>query len=218
MNTKLFLSILYAGCILAFIGACAPISTQDPVIPRITATPQDSDTSRSIVRQAKQTVVDAQSADLLKKDSLLLDAAILYAQAGDIANSRETLGMIIADNLGDSFFIEYSLLGLELDIARHRHTDAQQWLIQPRFAALRPTLGINFSRRILSLESDLSYGMGDLETSINKLIQLGELFNQRKILGQGSIKLIHDKIWRQLSELPFETLQKTCSILNAKYL
>ena len=209
MNTKLFLSILYAGCILAFIGACAPISPQDPVIPRITATPQDSDSSRSIVRQAEQTVVRAQSADPLLKDSLLLDAAILFAQAGDIANSRDTLDLITADNLGDSFFVEYSLLGLELDIARHRHTDAQQWLTQPRFVAVRPTLGINFSRRILSLESDLNYGIGDLETSIDKLIQLGGLFSDRKILGQGSIKLIHDKIWRQLNELPFQTLQKT---------
>jgi outer membrane PBP1 activator LpoA protein len=209
MNTKLFLSILYAGCILAFIGACAPISTQDPVIPRITATPQDSDSSRSIVRQAEQTVVRAQSADISLRDSLLLDAAILFAQAGDIANSRGTVDLINADNLGDSFFIEYSLLGLELDIASHRHVDAQQWLIQPRFVAIRPALGINFSRRILSLESDLSYGMGDLESSIDKLIQLGGLFNERIILGQGSIKLIHDKIWRQLNELPFQTLQKT---------
>jgi outer membrane PBP1 activator LpoA protein len=143
--------------------------------------------------------VRAQSADILVKDSLLLDAAILYAQAGDIANSRGAVDLITADNLGDSFFIEYSLLGLELDIASYRHADAQQWLIQPRFASLRPSLGINFSRRILSLESDLNYGMGDLETSINKLIQLGGLFNERIILGQGSIKLIHDKIWRQLN-------------------
>jgi len=160
------------------------------------------------VRQAAQTVIDAQSADLLRKDSLLLDASILYAQAGDIANSRETLNLITADNLDDALFIEYSLLGLELDIASHRHTDAQQWLTQARFIAVRPTLGINFSRRILSLESDLNYGIGDLETSIDKLIQLGELFSDRKILGQGSIKLIHDKIWRQLNELPFQTLQK----------
>ena len=209
MNTKLFLSIFYAGCILAFIGACAPISTQDSVIPRITASPQDSDSSRSIVRQAEQTVVRAQSVDPLRKDSLLLDAAILFAQAGDIANSRETLDLINADNLGDAFFIEYSLLGLELDIARHSHQEAQQWLVQPRFVAVRATLSTNFSRRILSLESDLSYGMGDLETSIGKLIQLGESYSQRKILGQGSIALIHNKIWRQLNALPFETLQKT---------
>ncbi|MGB0449820.1 MAG: penicillin-binding protein activator [Porticoccaceae bacterium] len=208
MNTKLFLSIFYAGCILAFIGGCAPISTQDSVIPRITAVPQDSDTSRSIVREAEQTVISAGAVDPLRRDTLLLDAAILFAQAGDIANSRETLGLITADNLGDSLFIEYSLLGLELDIASHSHTEAQQWLIQPRFVAVKPTLGMSFSRRILSLESDLNYAMGDLETSVGKLIQLGESFNERKILGQGSIGLIHDKIWRQLNELPFETLQK----------
>jgi outer membrane PBP1 activator LpoA protein len=209
MNTKLFLSIFYAGCILAFIGACAPISTQDSVIPRITASPQDSDSSRSIVRQAEQTVVRAQSADPLRRDSLLLDAAILFAQAGDIANSRETLDLISADSLGDALFMEYSLLGLELDIASHLHTEAQQWLIQPRFVAIKPTLSLNFSRRILSLESDLNYAMGDLETSIGKLIELGESYSQRKILGQGSIALIHEKIWRQLNELPFQTLQKT---------
>ena len=160
------------------------------------------------MRQAEQTVIRAQSADPLRRDSLFLDAAILFAQAGDIANSRETLDLITADNLGNALFIEYSLLGLELDIASHLHTEAQQWLIQPRFVAIRPTLGINFSRRILSLESDLNYAMGDLETSVGNLIQLGESFSERKILGQGSIALIHDKIWRQLNELPFQTLQK----------
>jgi outer membrane PBP1 activator LpoA protein len=209
MNTKLFLSIFYAACILAFIGGCAPISTQDSVIPRIAATPQDSDTSRSIVRQAEQMVIRAQSADPQRRDNLLLDAAILFAQAGDIAISRETLDFISADNLGETLFIEYSLLGLELDIASHAHTAAQQWSMQPRLVALRSSLGTNFSRRILSLESELNYAMGDLETSIDKLIQLGESFNERKTLGQNSIGLIHDKIWRQLNELPFHRLQKT---------
>lgn len=209
MNIKLFLSMFYAGCILAFIGACAPISTQDSVIPRITSVPQDSDSSRSIARQAEQAVLRAESAAPQLKDSLLLDAAILYAQAGDIANSRQTLNLIVADNLSESFFIEYSLLGLELDIADNQDGDAQQWLVQPRFIAIRPTLGVNFSRRILSLESDLSYDAGDIETSISKLIKLGELFNDRKTLGQSSTDLIHDKIWRQLNELPFQTLQKT---------
>ena len=208
MNIKLFLSMFYAGCILAFIGACAPISTQDPVVPRITSAAQDDDTSRSIVFQAEQTVLRAQSSEPLLKASLLLDAAILFAQAGDIANSRETVDLIDPVNLSDSFFIEYSLLGLELDIASYKHDDAQRWLIQPRFNNIRPSLGINFSRRILSLESDLNYSMGDLETSISNLIQLGELFSYRKLLGQSSINLIHDKIWHRLNELPFQTLQK----------
>ncbi len=208
MNTKFFLSIFFAGCILAFIGGCAPISSQDSVIPRIANTPQDSDTSRSILRQAQQTVLSAQSAEAQRRDALLLDAAILFAQAGDITNSRETLGLITADNLDEAFFIEYSLLGLELDIASHAYKAAQQWLQQPRFVAIRPSLGIDFSRRILSLESDLNYAMGDIETSIGKLIQLGKSFNERKLLGQGSIGLVHDKIWRQLNELPFQTLQK----------
>ena len=200
--------MFYAGCILAFIGACAPISTQDPVVPRITSATQDSDTSRSIVFQAEQTVLRAQSAEQPLKASLLLDAAILFAQGGDIASSRETVDLINPENLGDSFFVEYSLLGLELDIASHQHDNAQRWLIKPRFVAIRADLGINFSRRILSLESDLNYSRGDIETSISKLIQLGELFSDRKLLGQSSINLIHDKIWHRLSELPFQTLQK----------
>ena len=161
------------------------------------------------MRQAEQTVLRAQSSAPQRRDSLFLDAAILFAHAGDIIHSRETLNLITADNLGDSFFIEYSLLGLELDIASQRHSDAREWLVQPRFMRIKPTLGTNFSRRILSLESDLNYAAGDLETSISKLIELGESYSDRKILGQGSVKLIHDKIWRQLSELPFNTLQKT---------
>ena len=159
------------------------------------------------MRQAEQTVEQALLSDTQEKDSLLLDAAILFAQAGDIAGSRDTLSLITADNLKDALFVEYSLLGLELDIARHRYQLARQWLKQERFVAARPTLGINFSRRILSLESDLSYGAGDIESSVKKLIQLGESYNDRNLLAQGSINRIHNKIWRQLSEMPFEILQ-----------
>lgn len=159
------------------------------------------------MRQAEQTVEQALLSDTPEKDRLLLDAAILFAQAGDISGSRETVSLITADNLKDEFFVEYSLLGLELDIARHRYQLARQWLKQERFVAIRPTLGINFSRRILSLESDLSYGAGDIESSVKKLIQLGKSYNNRNLMAQGSISRIHNKIWRELSEMPFETLQ-----------
>ena len=170
-------------------------------------TAPDSDSSRSIVRQAEQTVEQALLSDTPEKDNLLLDGAILYAQAGHIPGSRETLSLIDADNLNDELFVEYSLLGLELDIARQRHQLARQWLSQPRFDTIRPTLGINFSRRILSLESDLSYGAGDLETSVKKLIQLGQSYNDRNLLAQGSISRIHNKIWHRLNEMPFQILQ-----------
>ena len=170
-------------------------------------TAPDSDSSRSIVRQAEQTVEQALLSDTPEKDNLLLDGAILYAQAGHIPGSRETLSLIDADNLNDELFVEYSLLGLELDIARQRHQLARQWLSQLRFDTIRPTLGINFSRRILSLESDLSYGAGDLETSVKKLIQLGQSYNDRNLLAQGSISRIHNKIWHRLNEMPFQILQ-----------
>lgn len=159
------------------------------------------------MRQAEQTVEQALLSDPPEKDNLLLDGAILYAQAGHIPGSRETLSLIDADNLNDELFVEYSLLGLELDIARQRHQLARQWLSQPRFDTIRPTLGINLSRRILSLESDLSYGAGDLETSVKKLIQLGQSYNDRNLLAQGSISRIHNKIWHRLNEMPFQILQ-----------
>ena len=36
---------------------------------------------------------------------------------------------------------------------------------------------------------------------------MGQSYNDRNLLAQGSISRIHNKIWRQLNEMPFQTLQ-----------
>jgi len=170
---------------------------------------QDSETSRSLVRQAEIALEQAQLTDPAGRASLLLDAAILFAQGGDIAQSRQTLKLISTTNLSDTFFVEYSLLGLELDLFSFKLDSAREWLGQPRFVTVRSALGINFQRRILRLESALNAARGDAIASIDNHIQLAALFNSRKIGDQKLIAAVHDKIWQQLNELPFQQLQRT---------
>jgi len=202
--------MIYALAILAFIGGCAPTTTQvSGPIARVTLGSEDFEINESLVSQAELALARISSVEAYRRDNRLLDIAILFAQGGDLDQSRTTLQLIDSDRLNDSFFIEYSLLGLELDLAGVKLTSAKQRLSETRFIAVRQSLEMNFQRRILDLESALNYAGGDIKASIENTIQLGSLYNQRKMTDQRLIANLHDRIWLQLSELPFNQLQQS---------
>ena len=202
--------MIYALAILAFIGGCAPTTTQDSgPIARVTVGSEDTEINQSLVSQAELALARINSVEPYRRDNRLLDIAILFAQGGDLEQSKSTLQLIDTDLLNDNFFIEYSLLGLELDLAGQQLASAKKVLAGKRFSALRLGLEMNFQRRILSLESALNYAAGDITGSIENSIQLGQLYNSRKGSDQRLIARLHDQIWLQLNELPFNQLQQT---------
>jgi hypothetical protein len=210
MTKRLSLSMIYALAILAFIGGCAPTTTQDSgPIARVTLGSEELEINESLVSQAEVALARLQLSDTLDRDNLLLDIAILFAQGGDLEQSRTTLQLINTDQLSDNFFVEYSLLGLELDLAGRQLASAKVRLAETRFMTLRQNLEIHFQRRILSLESALNYAGGQIRASIENNIQLGRLYNPRKMSDQRLISRLHDQIWLQLNELPFSQLQQT---------
>ncbi|MDB9737091.1 penicillin-binding protein activator, partial [Porticoccaceae bacterium] len=210
MTKRLFLSMIYALAILAFIGGCAPTTTQiSGPIARVTLDAENIEVDQSLVSQAELALAQVQLLNAEDSDNLLLDIAILFAQGGDLEQSRTTLELINTDQLNDMFFVEYSLLGLELDLASRQLSSAKARLAEIRFMALRQSLEINFQRRILSLESALNTADGHLRASIENNIQLGSLYNSRKISDQRLISRLHDQIWLQLNQLPFNQLQQT---------
>jgi outer membrane PBP1 activator LpoA protein len=210
MTKRLSLSMIYALAILAFIGGCAPTTTQDSgPIARATLGSEELEINESLVSQAEVALARLQLSDTLDRDNLLLDIAILFAQGGDLEQSRTTLQLINTDQLSDNFFVEYSLLGLELDLAGRQLASAKARLAETRFMTLRQNLEIHFQRRILGLESALNYAGGQIRASIENNIQLGRLYNPRKISDQRLISRLHDQIWLQLNELPFSQLQQT---------
>ena len=202
--------MIYALAILAFIGGCAPTTTQDSgPIARVTVGSEDTEINQSLVSQAELALARINSVEPYRRDNRLLDIAILFAQGGDLEQSKSTLQLIDTDLLNDNFFIEYSLLGLELDLAGQQLASAKKVLAGKRFSALRLGLEMNFQRRILSLESAFNYAAGDITGSIENSIQLGQLYNSRKGSDQRLIARLHDQIWLQLNELPFNQLQQT---------
>ena len=202
--------MIYALAILAFIGGCAPTTTQNSgSIARVTLGSEEPEINQSLVSQAEEALARVQYFETEDRDNLLLDIAILFAQGGDLEQSRTTLQLINTDQLNELVYVEYSLLGLELDLAGRRLASAKARLAETRFMALRQGLEINFQRRILSLESALNYAGGNIRASIENTIQLGSLYNSRKISDQRLISRLHDQIWQQLNELPFNQLQQT---------
>jgi outer membrane PBP1 activator LpoA protein len=210
MTKRLFLSMIYALAILAFIGGCTPTTTQDSgPIARVTVSSEVPEINQSLVSQAELALARIDSVEPYRRDNMLLDIAILFAQGGDLEQSNTTLQLIDTDLLNDSFFIEYSLLGLEMNLAEKQLASAAQIFAGKRFIALRQGLEMNFQRRILGLESALHYASGDIKRSIENNIQLGRLYNPRKSSDQRLIAQLQDQIWLQLNELPFNQLQQS---------
>jgi len=209
MTKRFILSMICGLGILSFIGGCAPTTTQHSTsVSRVALGSADSEASQSLVHEAEIALQRAISADPAERDTLLLDSAILFAQAGDIRHSQQTLDKLNPGALSNDYFVEYSLLGLELDLASYQLDSARKRLEEPRFVSLRQELGQTFQQRILSLASDINYVAGDIRNSVETSIQLSALYNPRKFSDQRSIALLNDKIWVRLSEMPFHQLQQ----------
>ncbi len=197
MTIKALRLIAFAGCILAFIGGCAP--TTDRVIGPSIATIDAPDIS--VLEKATELLAQAALSD--QPDSIILDAASLMASAGDIAQSAKVLMGINPNNLSDSAFIEYSLLGIELDLILANWAQAAARFEADRFIFLSATFDRELRLRTLSLQADANFALGNFEQSLLTSIQLAQLFNR-----QSDVRDVHNKIWRQLNELSYEFLQQ----------
>jgi len=197
MTIKALRLIAFAGCILAFIGGCAP--TTDSVIGPSIATIDAPDIS--VLEKANELLAQAALRD--QPDSIILDAASLIASAGDIAQSAKVLTAVNSDNLNDSAFIEYSLLGIELDLILANWAQAAARFETDRFIFLSATFDRELRLRTLSLQADANFALGNFEQSLLTSIQLAQLFDR-----QSDVRDVHNKMWRQLNELSYGFLQQ----------
>ena len=197
MTIKALRLITFAGCILALIGGCTP--TTQTVRAPIIAIPEVSD----IPALEKAGKLLAASERSETPDRLLLQASSLIANAGDLEQSAAVLTRINSEALGDSDFIEYSLLGIELDVLLANWANATAWFETDRYQILKPTFDRNLRLRTLKLQSDANFALGDFEQSLVISIELAQLMTKKVDVGQ-----IHNKIWRQLNTLSYDFLQQ----------
>ena len=197
MTIKALRLIAFAVCILAFIGGCAP--TTDLVKGPSIATIDAPDIS--VLEKANKLLAQAELSD--QPDPIILSAASLMASAGDIAQSTRVLMRVNPDNLSDPAFIEYSLLGIELDLILANWAQAAAWFEADRFIFLSATFDRELRLRTLSLQSDANFALGNFEQSLLTSIQLAQLLNK-----QSDVRAVHNKIWRQLNELSYGFLQQ----------
>ncbi len=196
MTIKALRVIAVAGCILAFIGGCAPTDTvRGPTITTV---------------DAPDISVLAEAAGLLERaalseqpDSMIFDAASLIANAGDIAQSADVLARINADNLTDPEFVEYSLLGIELDLILANWGQAAARFETDRFVFLSATFNRKLRLRTLELQSDANFALGNFEQSLLSSIELAQMLTKK-----AEVRDVHNKIWRQLNALSYAFLQQ----------
>ena len=199
MDKKFLLQIVGLGCILAFISGCTPTTTtQSGSVPvAFIATTENT----SLYEQAETLFVGAQSVEV--PSEILLQAAILFAKSGDKSRTGESLALIDPDELKNVDFINYTLLGIELNLQSASPAEALLKLQATRFIALKSSFKRQDVLHALSLESDINAKLGNIESSINASIRLAQLLNKKS-----DVLNVHNKIWRQLSAQPYNLLQR----------
>ena len=199
MDKKFLLQIVGLGCILAFISGCTPTTTtQSGSVPvAFIATTENT----SLYEQAEILFARAQSVEV--PGEILLQAAILFAKSGDKNRTGESLALIDPDELENVNFINYTLLGIELNLQSASLAEALLKLQATRFIALKSSFKRQDVLHALSLESDINAKLGNIESSINASIRLAQLLNKKS-----DVLNVHNKIWRQLSAQPYNLLQR----------
>ena len=199
MDKKFLLQIVGLGCILAFISGCTPTTTtQSGSVPvAFIATTENT----SLYEQAEILFAGAQSVEV--PGEILLQAAILFAKSGDKNRTGESLALIDPDELENVDFINYTLLGIELNLQSVSLAEALLKLQATRFIALKSSFKRQDVLHALSLESDINAKLGNIESSINASIRLAQLLNKKS-----DVLNVHNKIWRQLSAQPYNFLQR----------
>ena len=199
MDKKFLLQIVGLGCILAFISGCTPTTTtQSGSVPvAFIATTENA----SLYEQAETLFVGAQSVEV--PSEILLQAAILFAKSGDKNRTGKSLALIDPDELENVDFINYTLLGIELNLQSASLAEALLKLQATRFIALKSSFKRQDVLHALSLESDINAKLGNIESSINASIRLAQLLNKKS-----DVLNVHNKIWRQLSAQPYNFLQR----------
>jgi outer membrane PBP1 activator LpoA protein len=202
MGKKVLLQMMVSGCILAFIGGCAPtdtnISGRVPVIYISEAkNPNEIEQAEVLFAKAKTTK---------RPNQALLNVAILFAKNGNLVGSDQALQLVKTESLSDEEFIEYSLLSVELRLQEDDPKEARRLIENPRFMALQKKFESAYQRRILSIRSDINQQIGLAIDSIIDSISLSGLLDSTSDRTN-----VHNKIWRQLAELPYSALQQCSS-------
>ena len=199
MNKKFLLQIVGLGCILAFITGCTPTATTQSG--RVPVTFIAATEDASLYEQAEALFSGAQSVEV--PSEIMLQAAIMFAKSGNKKRSSESLALIDTDDLTNIDFVDYTLLGIELNMQSNSPSDALLKLETARFISLKSSFRGQAKLHLLSLESDIKAELGNIEASLNDSIELAQLLNKKS-----DVLNVHNKIWRQLSAQPYNFLQQ----------
>ena len=197
MSKNLLIKFFSICCIVACIGGCAPTATDSGGrVPEIYIS-----TAEDVNAVAEAEALLTLSQEEVATSEELLDIAILFAKSGNLERSFSTLSLVVSETLSNSRFIDYSMLNIELALQRHEAAAASGYLDDPRFMQLQQSFDGRYRQRIVSIRSDISELLGNSFDSIHYSIQLASMLDS-----SSDIINVHDKIWGQLAEQPYQEL------------
>jgi uncharacterized protein len=206
MNKKRLPLIVFAVNILAFISGCAPTTTKDTVRVPVFAGVEVADIN--VLQEAQALLESAPLSD--NPDNRIFDAAVMFANAGDLPRSAEVLGLVVTQQLSDPQYTEFSLFAAELDLSLGKPQSTASRLGQDRFANLSKTFNTQLQKHSLSLQAEANFALGNIEQGLLNSIGLVGLLKKKQ-----DIRAVHNSVWHQLTLLPYSYLQKGQTHRNA---
>jgi len=176
--------------ILAFIGGCAPT----------TSTQKTFNTTE--FPSVSGTVLDYQLDPLLSDQQKLTTAETLSA-AGQIEASNHLLSTINTQNLSNKRYISFTLLAAGNYSAQFRMQLATEQLDQSRFKSLISRQSSELQQRILNLQAEVAFAIGNYYQGLGKLIKLSRLVKRKAL-----VRDVHDRIWSVVSHMPYQQLNQ----------
>ena len=163
-------------------------------------------TAQNPIQSAQATLARADSASSPLRDSLLVEAAGLFATGGRDADAEQILRGVNASVLETGDFAAYTITYARLALASERYLLARSLLGSPRLSAGLDGLPPEQRRSLYQLRGDLQALLGDDLASAGEYAKLATLLNS-----PAEIQKAHDDIWQRLTQVPEQSLRRAAT-------
>ena len=156
----------------------------------------------ALIQQAEQELKKAAASIASQQPRHQIAAARLYVQAGENLRALTILSNLDSSQLSDTEMVDYSLFHTELALLEDNFFLARRLLSDSRLNQLQQSMQPAQRKQWLQQRGDLFGLLGEDKKSLYAYVALSRIAANRE-----ERAVVHDKIWRVLSQIPQDSLE-----------